>query len=203
MEIFLPQDLMNAMVSENGPHELIEFFIAAGAALVALRCLTLLNIRRDGALMLWVLCFALGCIYIAGEEISWGQWFLHWQTPEGWGEINNQNETNLHNVSTWLDQKPKALLLIGIAIGGLIIPLLERYTKVRLPERFRIIYPPASMLFVVLCIIAVKLSDLVDEALPDVVLWTRDSEIEEFFIFYYLLLYMIQLRSKIQKRLNT
>ena len=200
MEIGLPQNLMEAVVSENGPHELIEFFVSGAASLIAFRTLMLLNVRRDYALLLWVFGFALGCLYIAGEEISWGQWFLHWQTPEGWSEINNQNETNLHNVSTWLDQKPKALLLIGIAIGGLIFPLLEKYTKVRLPERFRIIYPPASMIFVVLCIIAVKLSDLADEAMPSVTLWTRDSEIEEFFIFYYLLLYMVQLKGKIQRR---
>ncbi len=200
LEVFLPRDLMNAMVSENGPHELIEFMVAGAASLVAFRTLLLLNFRRDFALVLWVLAFALGCLYIAGEEISWGQWFFYWETPEGWSAINDQQETNLHNVSSWLDQKPKTLVLIGIGIGGLLFPLLERYTKTRLPERFRIIYPPANMLFVVLCIAAVKLSDLADNFLTEISLWARDSEIEEFFIFYYLLLYMIQLQGKIANR---
>ncbi len=40
---------------------------------------------------------ALGSLYIAGEEMSWGQHFFHWNTPEYWAEVNRQQETNLHN----------------------------------------------------------------------------------------------------------
>src|SRR5688572_30781758 len=27
--------------------------------------------------MVWIL----GCVYFAGEEISWGQWYFQWDTP--------------------------------------------------------------------------------------------------------------------------
>lgn len=197
MEVFVPSGLMSRLVSENGPHELAQFCLATAASVMALRCIILSPVRRDIFLLFWIGAFALGCFYIAAEEISWGQSFFAWGTPEFWAGINDQQETNLHNVSTWLDQKPKALVLIGIFIGGFVFPLLEKYTNVRLPERFRKIYPPLSMIFITLCIMAVKLSDLVDEQLPGVSFWTRDSEIEELYIFYYLLLYMIQMRGKI------
>jgi hypothetical protein len=37
----------------------------------------------------------------AGEEISWGQRMLGFQTPEPLSEVNRQEEFNLHNLSAW------------------------------------------------------------------------------------------------------
>lgn len=37
----------------------------------------------------------------AGEEISWGQRILGFQTPENISQVNRQEEFNLHNLSAW------------------------------------------------------------------------------------------------------
>ena len=37
----------------------------------------------------------------AGEEISWGQRILGFETPESLSEVNRQEEFNLHNLSAW------------------------------------------------------------------------------------------------------
>jgi hypothetical protein len=37
----------------------------------------------------------------AGEEISWGQRILGFETPETLSEVNRQEEFNLHNLSAW------------------------------------------------------------------------------------------------------
>ncbi len=37
----------------------------------------------------------------AGEEISWGQRILGFQTPEPLSQVNRQEEFNLHNLSAW------------------------------------------------------------------------------------------------------
>jgi hypothetical protein len=37
----------------------------------------------------------------AGEEISWGQRILGFQTPESLSDVNRQEEFNLHNLSAW------------------------------------------------------------------------------------------------------
>ena len=71
----------------------------------------------------WLLLVTLGCVYIAGEEVSWGQQFFHWGTPEYMQEINNQHETNIHNISSWFDQKPRLLLALWILIGGVLLVL--------------------------------------------------------------------------------
>ncbi len=41
-------------------------------------------------------------LFIGFEEISWGQRIFGWKTPDVWKEINEQNETNLHNLLNFL-----------------------------------------------------------------------------------------------------
>jgi len=89
----------------------------------------------DKWLGIWILIFILGCIFIAGEEASWGQHYLHWNTPEHWAHLNKQQETNLHNSTTWLNQKPRIAMELWILIGGIIMPLRYRLKKISLnPE---------------------------------------------------------------------
>jgi hypothetical protein len=68
---------------------------------------------------LWIMLVTLGAFYMAGEEISWGQWFFMWDTPDSLMEINDQHETNLHNVSSWMDQKPRLLLELWALFGAI------------------------------------------------------------------------------------
>lgn len=74
---------------------------------------------------IWLLVWAAACVYFAGEEASWGQWYFLWDTPEALAEINDQQETNLHNTSSWLDQKPRLLVELWIFVGGVIWPILR------------------------------------------------------------------------------
>lgn len=78
---------------------------------------------------LWVAMVTLGAFYMAGEEVSWGQWLFYWDTPEHWAAINDQNETNLHNTSAWLDQKPRLLLELWALIGAIRIWVLDARGK--------------------------------------------------------------------------
>lgn len=125
-ERLAPVGLIHTAVSENGLIELLEFAVAALAFIFGVLTFLGLDFKTQKLLKIWIGLGTLGCLYIAGEEISWGQWFLGWSTPEGWQGLNDQNETNLHNISSWLDQKPRLLLEIGIVTGGLILPWLRR-----------------------------------------------------------------------------
>jgi hypothetical protein len=75
----------------------------------------------------WVLAWTLACLYFAGEEASWGQHYFHWGTPETLKGINDQQETNLHNIGTWFDQKPRTLIELWVVVAGLILPLWWRW----------------------------------------------------------------------------
>ena len=78
-------------------------------------------------MVLWILSWSLACIYFAGEEASWGQWYFNWETPDFINGINDQGETNLHNMSSWLDQKPRTLVELFIFTIGFMIPLYHTF----------------------------------------------------------------------------
>lgn len=66
---------------------------------------------------------ALGVFFAAGEEISWGQRIFHWLTPGGLIDVNNQGETNIHNIGGLL--KVFNLAIMGIAFVAVVMPLLR------------------------------------------------------------------------------
>lgn len=81
-----------------------------------------------------MLVFAVGFFYIAGEEISWGQHLFLWDTPTWIGEVNRQNETNLHNLHLSLDRIPKTIIGVGIVLSGLAWPLYSRFRDVKIVD---------------------------------------------------------------------
>lgn len=197
IEMTLPMDVRSALHSEWGPHETLQFIVAAIACFISLRLLLEKEIRQDRFLFFWVSCAFLGTAYITGEEISWGQHIFEWGTPEFWSSVNDQEETNLHNASSWLDQKPRLLLEIGVIVGGLIIPLLKKYKPSALPQKFEKIYPPAILAVTALCAMVPKLIEKTGEAF-DIQTFARVSEVQELYLFYFVLLYLICLKRHLK-----
>ena len=191
-EIFLPQDIMVSMHSENGFHEIAQFIVMTAAFIIAgYGAVSTFILGRIG-IALWFCLAALGSLYVAGEEISWGQHFAGWESGDFWLQINDQGETNLHNTSSWLDQKPRLVLEIAVMVGGIIIPLLNKANKDLLPRAFSAIYPPLYLLPLAVMAAAIKISEKILE-MSDIVFYTRASEVIELFIFYYVLLYVLGL----------
>jgi len=80
--------------------------------------------ERANAILFGVL--ALGAFLFMGEEISWGQWFFRWDSPEWFQQYNQQGETNLHNLEFVKKDIPKWIVVLGIGYFGLIMPLLRK-----------------------------------------------------------------------------
>ena len=82
------------------------------------------------ALRILMPLYLLGCIYFLGEEISWGQHLFDWETPAAWGAINDQHETNLHNISgvvgVMLDQLPRVTLTLAAFFAAFVMPFVRR-----------------------------------------------------------------------------
>lgn len=194
---------------ESGAVEIITAVLLAVAIGVALRFLVklLTSNKQTGTLgywkltILWSVIYCLGCIYFLGEEISWGQHLGNWETPDAWKEINDQDETNLHNISGWLDQVPRTVLTIGIIFGGVIYPLLRRgESQNRLGENFLIHFMPslncvwagASVIAIELLLIAVKMADFA--MLPH-----TGGEVKESLIAMFLLVYIVDFSARVFK----
>lgn len=73
---------------------------------------------------------ALFCLFVAGEEISWGQRLLGFIPPASFLATNTQQEFNLHNFAA-IFGRPKWVLIAAIAAYGVILPLMTRIPRVR------------------------------------------------------------------------
>ena len=198
MELTLSFDTLTRLNTENGPVELLQFFAVTAGAVIAIWALFKFNIKEHKLLALWLGLATICCIYVAGEEVSWGQHFALWSTPEFWMHLNDQQETNLHNVSSWFDQKPRLILEIGILFGGIIIPLLQKYKPALVPAQFDFIYPPAQLWVIAVLAIGGKIIVKIAESF-DVILFNRFSEVEELLLFYFVFLYLLWLKNKIEQ----
>ena len=101
--------------------------------------------QRSTAALPWFLTgLALFCVFVAMEEISWGQRIIGHRPPEYFLERNFQQELNLHNIAS---TKARLLAFRGVILGyGVLLPLLALIPFVgRLLDRLAIVPPPAEL----------------------------------------------------------
>ena len=116
------------------------FFIAAGVfATAAWRQ------RKSTRSLPWFLVgLALFCVFVAMEEISWGQRVFGHRPPDYFLAQNYQQELNLHNIAS---TKLRLLAFRGIVLGyGVLLPLVGLVPFVRrLFVRLAIVPPPVGL----------------------------------------------------------
>ena len=154
--------------------------------------------------LFWLAAYLMGCIYFLGEEISWGQHFFGWGTPDTWQAVNDQQETNLHNTSALFDQIPRAIITLGILIGGLIIPLAlrARGTALQTGSLPALVLPDMNCVPAAIAVVFVSLHDkLYDLAGTDVpaALDIKDGEVKESLIALFILIYIAMLARRKQR----
>lgn len=197
IEFTLPVHELTRMHSEAGLHESLQTLVLFLAIVVAGRLLWVMDGKAQKWFAGWIGLAFVCLIYVFLEENSYGQHVFNWNTPEYWARINDQQETNLHNTSSWLDQKPRLILEIGVITGGLLIPLARRYRPSLLPDRFTAIYPSSLLVVTALLAVFPKLIEKIAEA-ADIRVFERVSEVQELYFYYFVLLYLIMLRRNIK-----
>jgi len=182
-----------------GALEVSHFFIPFAGMIIAIRLLFRPFVRQRKLIFAFVCLGAICCLYIAGEEHSWGQHFFKWDTPEYWAEINRQQETNLHNTLHHFDKKPRLLLEMGVLIGGLIIPVLAQFRRRTRRNRWSLFFPADAMVPTALCALFFKAVDKVLNTFHVAAVVPRPSEAIEFFLYLFILFYLIVFTRRIKE----
>lgn len=200
LKIFAPEFYAQRIDGELGLIELATPLISIAGAVVGFLLIRLASGLPTKRLRVWVLLTTLGCVYFAGEELSWGQHLFGWATPDYIEAVNDQEETNLHNMSSWFDQKPRMLLEIWVLIGGVIWPLLGRSSGAPGTEAYWF-WPTIEVVPTAVLAILIRLPERIKslfdiEQLP---LELRFSEPQEYYFALFLLIYL----ASIRKRLST
>ena len=180
---------------------LVEIATAVFLAVAVLAAVGVLRHAREFPapwLKLWFGLFLLGCVYFLGEEISWGQHFFGWSTPEVLAEANDQAETNLHNLGGWagrlLDQLPRNILTLAALVGGVLAPLMLRKRRQAWDPARQVapwIWPTLVALPAALGALLIGMPEtFLDEPLPaffDI----QDGESKEAFLAFFLMIYIL------------
>ena len=203
--------VINSMFAENGFIENIQSLFLFLSIFILIRSFKIF--KNDNFLKIFFLLKIIALIYYLGEEISWGQHFFKWNTPEIFNELNNQNETNFHNISNILDQLPRSLVILWCGFIPLIFYFFRK--KFKLSNKLNLIILPSLKLLVVSLILLlfflpdfivdkmnlhpghhVDGKDVVEAKYYDILTFNfveRLSEIQELIFCFYFFIYTIAL----------
>ncbi|MGH7927375.1 MAG: hypothetical protein ACREQV_06245 [Candidatus Binatia bacterium] len=195
---------------EAGIVEVLTLLFLFTAAAFGVRALFAIRRWGDWRLFTWVVLFILGCVYYAGEEASWGQHLAGWDTPGRWADMNDQAETNIHNltgIGLVFDQLPRNLLTLAVFIGGVVMPLWRRYKRRALdPEHLpywlwpTMVCLPAAMLAVFISVPEKVLEALGFKDLP--LLNISAGETKELYLGLFLMLYILSMNRRLRQILR-
>jgi hypothetical protein len=172
------------MADENYPVEMLTFALLLAGGIYGVRFAILA--RRRGLLSLWTafyLTFSVFLLLTGMEEISWGQWFFHFHTPEAIARINTQQEFTLHNLkglgghTVWLRLAFGAGGFVGIALGFGPAACRAAFRSVAVP-------PKLSAWFLVITVFSMGdlVTDYVGVGTPVAALFEVMSEVVELLI---------------------
>jgi hypothetical protein len=138
----ISRDAFVWFTTEDGPLEWGEVtaWVFALPAIIAMA----IHLWRDDNRRVPALMYALlvvGAVFVAGEEISWGQRLLGIDTPQSIARENTQGETTIHNLSAIHAEYRLALFLVG-AYGSLFVYLCRGWLRTRWRDGFDLYIPP-------------------------------------------------------------
>lgn len=154
----------------------------------------------------WAWVIMVGLFYLLTEETSWGQHYFGWEMGGLFSVFNDQGENNFHNSDSWLDQKPRAVLLFGMVLGTIVHPLVKRFRNGR--GLFDNPWWLAPTLF---CLAPVVFSQIgaIPERIDDLNMFSfsaqaftggyRSSEMEEVYMYMFFIVYLLSLGRRLKQ----
>lgn len=188
-------------LSETGVVEnlTVVFLVIAIIQLLRYACGYFKTIPGFDKLILVVL--VLGSTYFAGEEMSWGQHWIGFQTPGNYGALNYQGEMNLHNLEhgffkMMFDRLPRALITLGIFAVGIVLP----FRRSLLPQRLQRYIPGKELLFISLLAVFVTVPNKIMRLATSGQSGFDAGEMKELYIALFILMFSLHFLRSLQVR---
>ncbi len=181
------------------------FFLLAGCYAFYLATITGkgLNILRFGLIFV-----GLTAIWVAMEEISYGQHFFSYDPPDWFLKHNKNKEFNLHNLGN--DAPSYALKTIGyivVSFAGIIAPLFAAYTKIALPAFLEIAIPSVPMVIPSLFHLFANLPKNIIRAFPggddyvhSTYYFSESGEYEEYMLGIWAIMFLVSFHRSLNNR---
>jgi hypothetical protein len=186
-------------VAREGPGilETMQFIWMVMGLAIAVQLLFDPFVRARPFVLTVTILAALTCLYIGGEEEGWGQHIFEWQEPELVTELNPEGEIGLHTINPAFEQVPRQLLVIGVLIGGLIVPLAARFYPGLRTFRLALFLPAAALVPTAAGVVFFKFWEFLTKHGVAPEFGKRPSETIECYLFFFLLGYLVIFERRI------
>jgi hypothetical protein len=114
------------LLAENNPVELLTFIFLLFGSIYGFSFSFKSRKSHEKYVSIFFGVFSIFLIFIAMEEIAWGQHIFHFETPSEWKKINLQGETTIHNLSGLQGKSEIFRFIYGI--GGITGIILSKYS---------------------------------------------------------------------------
>ena len=115
----------------------------------------------------------------------------------GHGQPSGRNQSAQH--LRRIREDPRAILELGIFIGGLLVPLAARFLPWLRASRFALFLPPAALVPTAVGVFIFKLIDGLQKAGAIETILLRPSETVETYLYFFILAYFIVYASRIKE----
>lgn len=188
-----------ALTAEDGPLEWVQFLVVV-AIVAATAGLGLTSWRRG--LRAWGILYglvALGALFVAIEEISWGQRIVGLVTPAELEEINRQGETNVHNIP--VIQNLFGFAELAVAAYAVVAPLIVAVRRPAIPHLYLAV-PPLFLagLFLVPAVYRLARYTVVPEAGQTL---NRIAEVAELMLYVAILAFVLLALRRLRAEADT
>ena len=182
--------------SPVGVRESLTGALAFAAGIVSLVAFFQPRIHHNWKMRTWLLLYCVGMVFFAGEDLNWGQYYFGWEAPEYFQAHNREHETNLHNMSSWFNQKPRLVVELWLVIAAILVPF-GWHLPQRLTARFvpAVFWPDGRLMLIAIIALMLKVpSWLADLGVsPETIRW---SEVQELYFAYAWFLYAFMLLAR-------
>lgn len=135
-----PRDVFAKLSKEDRLIENVQFFVLLFGAFWAFKFARILFNKKNHVNAIIFFIVTIAFIFVAGDEISWGQRIFHIETPHTVALINDQKETTVHNLHFFSGLVRTLYILIGFY--GAIAWILQAFFNQLKKEPFKYYIPP-------------------------------------------------------------
>jgi hypothetical protein len=161
--------------------------------------------KHEKWLRWWFILISVGVFYLLTEETSWGQHYFGWEMHGFFEIFNDQGENNIHNSSSWFDQKPRAVLLLGMIIGTIVHPIVRAIRGRGLFDNPWWLAPTlvclGPVIFSQIGALPERIDDmgLLDFSAQAYTGGYRSSEMEEVYMYMFFIVYLLSLGRRLKE----
>ncbi|MEX2166359.1 MAG: hypothetical protein WD852_04980 [Methyloceanibacter sp.] len=181
-----------------GVLELAQFIMMVIGLAIAVQLLLDPFVRQRPLVLLMTILAAMTCLYIGGEEVSWGQHIFYLEEIGHITEVNKSGEFGIHNAYESFEKVPRAILQFAVIVGGLLVPIWCALAPRWRASRIALFLPSAILVPAALGVVLFKLVELLAKT-QTVQLAGRPSEAVEFYLYFFILAYLIVFERRISE----